>query len=184
MTSHAASQPVPGLRSLLEQEGRQRLILLANHVLASEPVAVERLRPHAGRLLRLAPQGWPRLLEPLLPAPAPMAVEITRAGLLELLPMEQADLRADLEVMVDTADPLGLATRVLKGGSPGLQLNGDAQLAADINWLAENLRWDVAADIERLFGPVPADRLNTWGLAVLRALREAAARLAASRSPA
>jgi ubiquinone biosynthesis protein UbiJ len=60
-----------------------------------------------------------------------------------------------------------------------LQLAGDAQFAADVNWLAENLRWDVAADVERLFGPVSAERLRTWGLAVARALREAVARLSA-----
>jgi ubiquinone biosynthesis protein UbiJ len=58
----------------------------------------------------------------------------------------------DLDVTVDTHDPLGLVTRVLGGGQPTLQLSGDAGLAADVNWLAENLRWDVAADIERLFG--------------------------------
>jgi hypothetical protein len=37
----------------------------------------------------------------------------------------------------------------------------------------------VAADVERLFGPVSAERLRTWGLAVARALREAVARLSA-----
>jgi ubiquinone biosynthesis protein UbiJ len=71
---------------------------------------------------------------------------------------------------------LGLATRVLSGGTPQLQLAGDAQFAADVNWLADNLRWDVAADLERLFGPVPAEQLRTWGQALARALREAVLR--------
>lgn len=180
---HSPSSPEgkTGLRQLLEQEGRERLILLLNHVLASEPVAQQRLRPHSGRLLRVAPDGWPRLLSMMLPPPAPLEVRVTPAGLLELCPMlepgaEQAT--PELDVVVDTHDPLGLAARVLAGGTPQLQLAGDAQFAADVNWLAENLRWDVAADVERLFGPVPAERMRTWGLAVVRGLKEAVARLA------
>ncbi len=173
------------MRQLLEQEGRERLILIVNHVLSAEPVAQRRLQPHAGRRLRVVPDGWPRLLSMMAPPPAPLEVVVTPAGLLELCPMPDsvADLNAqsdapDLEVVVDSHDPLGLVARVLSGGTPSLQLAGDAQLAADVNWLAENLRWDVAADIERFFGPVPAERLRTWGLAIARALREAAARLA------
>lgn len=173
------------MRQLLEQEGRERLILIVNHVLSAEPVAQRRLQPHAGRRLRVVPDGWPRLLSMMAPPPAPLEVVVTPAGLLELCPMldsvvdssAQAD-SPDLEVVVDSHDPLGLVARVLSGGTPSLQLAGDAQLAADVNWLAENLRWDVAADIERFFGPVPAERLRTWGLAIARALREAAARLA------
>lgn len=169
-----------GVRQLLEQEGRERMILVVNHVLSSEPVALQRLRPHAGARLRVVPDGWPRLLSMVLPPPAPLEVTVTPAGLLELCPMlEPGDDAAtpQLEVVVDSHDPLGLVSRVLAGGTPSLQLAGDAQLAADVNWLAENLRWDVAADIERLFGPVPAERLRTWGLATARALREAVARL-------
>lgn len=169
----------PSWRSLLEREGRERLILLVNHVLAAETAGWQRLQPHAGRTLRLRPEGWPMLLAPLLPQPEPMRVQITPAGLLELCdPGSDAGV-ADLEVVVDTHDPAGLVARVLSGGQPGLQLSGDAHLAADVNWLADNLRWDVAADLERFFGPVPAERLRLWGLAAARALREAAQRLAA-----
>lgn len=180
MSATDSPKRAEGLRQLLEQEGRERLILIVNHVLASEPVAQQRLRPHAGRLLRVVPDGWPRLLSMVMPPPASLEVRITPAGLLELEPLlDMLDdaVSADLEVVVDTHDPLGLVARVLAGGTPTLHLSGNAQLATDVNWLAENLRWDVAADIERLFGPVPAERLRTWGLAVARALREAAARL-------
>lgn len=183
MSAFASSATPSGLRQLLEQEGRERLILLLNHVLASEPVAQQRLQPHAGRRLRVACDGWPRLLAMMLPPPAALQVEVTPAGLLELCPMleDEAAAAPELEVVVDTHDPLGLVSRVLAGGTPQLQLAGDAQFAADVNWLAENLRWDVAADVERLFGPVSAQRLSTWGLAVARALREAVVRLSAGR---
>ena len=160
------------MRQLLEQEGRERLILIVNHVLSAEPVAQARLRPHAGRRLRVVPDGWPRLLSMLAPPPAPLEVLVTPAGLLELCPMLESvpdsEVRGgapDLEVVVDSHDPLGLVAAVLAGGTPSLQLSGDALLAADVNWLAENLRWDVAADIERFFGPVPAERLRVWGQA-------------------
>ncbi|MFM8796520.1 MAG: hypothetical protein ACKOFK_07180 [Betaproteobacteria bacterium] len=168
-----------GLRQLLEQEGRERLVLLLNHVLASEPVAPARLQPHAGRRLRVVGQGWPQLLAVLVPQPQPLEVVVTPAGLLELCPLQAPQdppSPADLEVVVDSHDPLGLAARVLSGGTPQLQLAGDAQFAADVNWLADNLRWDVAADLERLFGPVPAEQLRTWGQALARALREAGLR--------
>ena len=46
--------------------------------------------------------------------------------------------------------------RALGGTPPPVQIDGDAQLAGDVNWLLLNLRWDVAADLERLFGPTPA----------------------------
>ena len=92
----------------------------------------------------------------------------------------EADL-ADLEVQLDTRDPAALVARVMAGGTPSLQLRGNAQLAADVNWLAENLRWDVAADLERLFGPVSAQRLSLWGRAMLRALEQAVHRLMAAR---
>jgi ubiquinone biosynthesis protein UbiJ len=181
MSSPSSPEVKTGLRQFLEQEGRERLILLLNHVLASEPVAQQRLQPHAGRRLRVAPDGWPRLLSMMVPPPAPLQVQVTPAGLLELCPMleyETESIAPELDVVVDTHDPLGLVARVLAGGTPQLQLAGDAQFAADVNWLADNLRWDVAADVERLFGPVPAERLRIWGLAVARALRDAAARLA------
>ncbi|MFM8636592.1 MAG: hypothetical protein ACKOER_02475, partial [Betaproteobacteria bacterium] len=103
-----------GLRQLLEQEGRERLVLRLNHVLASEPVAPARLQPHAGRRLRVVGQGWPQLLAVLVPQPQPLEVVVTPAGLLELCPLQapqEPPSPADLEVVVDTHDPLGLAAR-------------------------------------------------------------------------
>ncbi|MFZ9430194.1 MAG: hypothetical protein ACO26F_10885, partial [Burkholderiaceae bacterium] len=179
MFSNSSSGRAAGLRQLLEQEGRERLMLIINHVLSAEPVALARLRPHVGRRLRVVPAGWPALLALMVPAPAPLEVQVTPAGLIELCPLrdpafgdDDHQAAPDLEVVVDTHDPLGLVSQVLAGGTPTLQLSGDAQLAADVNWLAENLRWDVAADVERFFGPVSAERLRTWGAATARALRE------------
>ena len=37
----------------------ERITLLLNHVIAAEPVATERLRPHSGRSVQLVWTGWP-----------------------------------------------------------------------------------------------------------------------------
>ncbi len=146
----------------------ERLTLLLNHVLGSEAVATERLRPHAGRSLELQLAGWPSLL----PAPPPLAWRITPAGLLEWCgpgPLAQADLR----LLLDASNPAALVARVLGGSAPSVQIEGDAQLAGDVNWLVQNLRWDVAADVERLFGPTVAQPMLQFGAALSRALRSA-----------
>jgi ubiquinone biosynthesis protein UbiJ len=54
-----------------------------------------------------------------------------------------------------------------------VQIDGDAQLAADVNWLLQNVRWDVAADLERFFGPTVAQQLHRFGSALAAALRNA-----------
>ena len=58
------------LSNLLAPAVAERLTLVFNHVLGSESVAMERLRPHAGRRLELQLAGWPSLL----PAPPPLAL--------------------------------------------------------------------------------------------------------------
>ena len=175
---HLASGP-RGWLSLLEAEGQQRLVLVLNHVVGSEPVAQERLKPHAGRRLQLTPAGWPAMLNWVLPQPQPFTVAITRAGLFEWVPSGAA-AAADLVIAVDTTDPLAMVARVVAGGTPSLQLQGDAALAAEVNWMAEHLRWDVAADLERLFGPVPAESLARWGGALGQALKDALERFTPS----
>ena len=54
----------------------ERVVLLLNHVISAEPQAMERLRAHAARTLRIELEGWPSLL----PAPSPIAFRITAAG--------------------------------------------------------------------------------------------------------
>lgn len=156
------------LQNLLAPAVAQRLTLVINHVLASETVATDRLRPHAGRSLALALDGWPRLL----PAPPDLRWRITPAGLLEWCGLEPAGV-ADLGVRLDASNPALLVARTLAGDAPAVQVEGDSQLAGDVNWLLRNLRWDVEADLERLFGPVAAPQLHRLGSTLARALRSA-----------
>ena len=146
----------------------ERLTLVINHVLSGEPVAVERLRPHAGRTLVLTLAGWPGLLPP----PPTLAWRITPAGLLDWCGAQGVDT-PDLAVQIDASNPALLLVRLLGGESPPVQVEGDAQLAGDVNWLLLNVHWDVAADLELLFGPVVAQQLHQVGRTVAAAMRTA-----------
>ncbi len=168
----------PDLHALLAPAVVERLVLLINHVLAAEPQATARMLAHQGKLLRLEIDGWPRWL-PDLPA---LAFRITPAGLLEWCadaPASQQDgaLKVDLLVRVPVADVARLASGVAFGAQPdelpALVIEGDARLAADVDWLARNLRWDLTADLERLFGPVVAHQLQRLGSALARGWKSA-----------
>lgn len=159
------------LTALLAPALMQRLTLLLNHVLGGEPVAQQRLHPHAGAAVQLHLLDWPRLL----PTPPLLGWRITPAGLLEWC--ETPPEAVQLHVRVDAANPALLMVQALSGAQPALQLDGDATLAADINWLLQNLRWDLGADLERLVGAGPAHQLAALGAALARGLRRAVAGL-------
>lgn len=161
------------LASLLAPAVAERLTLLANHLLAAEPVASEKLRPHVGRTLVLRVVNWPSLL----PTPPALAWRVTPAGLLEWCGSE-VPTTADLSALIEAGNPALLVGRMLLGDRPPVQIEGDAGFAADVNWLLANLRWDVAGDLENLFGPVVAQQLHQLGSAVASALRAAVAQAA------
>jgi ubiquinone biosynthesis protein UbiJ len=156
------------LHALLAPALSERLTLVINHVLAAESVATARLRPHAGRSVALSIRGWPALL----PAPPSLAWRVTPAGLLEWCGIEPV-AAPDLAVTLDAPNPALLISRLVAGEVPSVQIDGDAQLAGDVNWLLQNVRWDVAADLERLFGPIVAQPLHRIGSALAKALRAA-----------
>ncbi len=162
------------LNALLAPALMERLVLVINHVLAAEPAAVERLRPQAGQVLAVRLQDWPRLL----PAPPQLVFRITPAGLFEWCGPD-ADTDAHLQVRLDASNPVLLGARALAGEPPAVHIDGDAQLAAEVNWLLHNLRWDVGADLQRVFGPAIAQPLQQLGSALARALRRALQRVPA-----
>ena len=111
-----------------------------------------------------------RAMALVLPPLPPCVFRITPAGLLEWGGLEPQGA-ADLTVRVDASNPALLMVRALAGELPPVAIEGDAQLAGDINWLLQNLRWDVAADMERLFGPVVAQQLHKLGSALTAGVR-------------
>jgi ubiquinone biosynthesis protein UbiJ len=159
---------IHSLHALLAPALAERLTLVLNHVLGGEAVATERLRAHVGRTLSLKLEAWPGLL----PAPPALAWRITPAGLLEWCGPDGV-ARADLVARIDAGNPALLVARALGGTAAPLQVEGDAQLATDVNWLIQNLRWDVAADLERLFGPRLAQQLHQLGRSAAAGLRAA-----------
>ena len=159
---------IQSLHAVLAPALAERLTLLLNHVLSGEAVATDRLRPHSGAVLSLTLAGWPALLPP----PPALAWRITPAGLLDWCGPEGAPT-AELAVTLDASNPAALLARALGGEAPAVQIEGDAQLAGDVNWLLQNLRWDVAADLDRLFGPQLAQPLHQLGRMLAVALRAA-----------
>jgi ubiquinone biosynthesis accessory factor UbiJ len=151
------------LFSLLGSATMARATLLLNHVLSSETVATERLKPHAGRTLQLQWTGWPAFL----PAAPVVAFTVTPAGLLEGCfdtPPEAPELR----VLIDASNPLRLATQWLGGERPSVGIEGDAAFATDVNWLIANLRWDIEDDLAKVVGPSVARPLAQFGALVGR----------------
>lgn len=156
------------LQALLAPALAERLTLVINHVLSSEAVATARLQPHAGRTVALAITSWPSLL----PAPPVLAWRVTPAGMLDWCGAAAVSA-PDLAVTLDAPNPALLVGRLIGGEVPAVQIDGDAQLAGDVNWLLQNIHWDVAADLERLFGPTLAQPLHRIGTALAKALRAA-----------
>jgi ubiquinone biosynthesis protein UbiJ len=98
---------------------------------------------------------------------------VTPAGLLEWCDA-QGDANAvpaDLQLQVAAANPVLLMVRLASGERPPVDVQGDAQFANDINWLVDNLRWDLEADLARVIGTVPARQLAVLGAALTAGLR-------------
>jgi ubiquinone biosynthesis protein UbiJ len=70
------------------------------------------------------------------------------------------------------ANPWQVLEPLLDGGKPDVQVQGDVQLAADINWLIDHVRWDMEADLARILGDVPAHLLADGVQRMVRALRQ------------
>jgi len=123
---------------------QQRLVLFLNHVLMQEKEAQDRLARKKGSVLHVR---WGLFALDLL---------ITPAGLLD---KASATAKPDLLIAVAVDSPISLMQSVMAGKPPPVKIEGDVQLAAELGWLAENLRWDFEEDLSRLLGDVPAHAL-------------------------
>lgn len=159
--------PMTALANLVLPAATARFVLLANHVLNSAPAATERLKAHAGRRLLIEVEGW----QLPLPKPPGLALLITPAGMFEAPEPGAPEAPADLRLGVDITQPLEGARRLAAGELPPVRVEGDAALAADVSWVIANVRWDVAADLERVFGPSVAEGLSRVGEQALAAAR-------------
>jgi ubiquinone biosynthesis accessory factor UbiJ len=137
-----------------------------NHVLRSAPLAMERLRKHAGRTaaFHVGPVTLAFTIQ--------TTGEVTRAV---------AGAARDLEVRISPF----LLPRLAAGEEAAfreIDMQGDMELAQEISYLARNLTWDVEEDLSKLVGDIAAHRLvsgtkalRQWGReAVLRSSQAAA----------
>jgi ubiquinone biosynthesis protein UbiJ len=145
-----ALQPPPWL----VQEMQHRLVLLLNHVLQQEPEAQARLKRQTGRLVEA---HWRHFSVRLVATPA---------GLLDLGSAAQPP---DLTLTVTEDSPWALAQSALRGDKPAVQIAGDVQLAAEVQWLVDHVRWDAEEDLARIFGDAPAHAMGN----VLRRMADA-----------
>ena len=141
----------------LVHETQHRLVLFINHVLMQEPAATQRMAPQSGQVARIQ---WRSLS---------LALQVTPAGLFDLAPEgAEAHLRLD----VTQTSPLQLAQTALRGAKPAVRIEGDVRLAADLQWLADNVRWDVEEDLARVLGDVSAHTLANIARRASQALRQ------------
>ncbi len=145
-------------------EIQARLVLLLNHVLQQEPEATARLARQQGKVLLMQ---WRQFSLKLMATPA---------GLLD---RAAPGAQADLSLQILDESPLAMAQAAMRGDKPQVRIEGDVQLAAEVSWLVEHVRWDLEDELARLIGDVPAHALGqAWrrALEVLRGFIGAAAR--------
>lgn len=137
-------------------EIQQRLVLLLNHILMQEPEAMSRLQRQSGRSMLIQ---WQTIH---------LTLQATPAGLLDLA---QPGVRADLVMSLLDESPLAMAQALLAGQKPSIRIEGDVELASEVNWLTDNVRWDLEDDLARLTGDSAAHTIAQLAQAAAAALR-------------
>lgn len=137
-------------------EAQNRVVLFLNHVLMAEPAAQDRLRRQKGKAVRVQ---WGEFTLTLAP---------TAAGLLE---RPQGVSKPELAVMLTQTSPFALAQSVLAGEKPGVDIQGDVQLAAEVAWLVDNVRWDVEEDLSRIVGDAAAHTMARMARSAAQAVK-------------
>jgi len=140
-------------------EVQQRVVLFLNHVLMQEPAARDRLQRQRGRQVQVC---WRDQV---------FQCAFTPAGLVEFITPDASAKAADLVLRVNEPSPFELAKTVLQGDKPAIRIEGDVQLAAEVNWLIDHVRWDPEEDLARLIGDAPAHTLTQNAKRAVDALR-------------
>ena len=165
--------PLPGLsllQNLMESvqppawvvdETQNRIVLLLNHVLMQEPQAMERLARQKNSVVRMQ---WRDMT---------FMVVVTPAGLLDVA---AADAKTDLSIVIAEESPFAIAQSLMAGNKPPVRIEGDVQLAADVSWLIDHVRWDLEEDLARLMGDAPAHGLMQAASAMAQAVQQFAGR--------
>jgi ubiquinone biosynthesis protein UbiJ len=138
------------------EEMQRRIILLLNHILTQESEATLRLARKKGCVVLIQ---WRSFTMRLLATPA---------GLLDLAPIQ---LKPDLVLVVTNESLASLTQTLLSGDRPAVRIEGDVQLAAELNWMADHVRWDIEEDLARVLGDAAAHGLGQAVRALVTALQ-------------
>ncbi len=138
-------------------EVRRRIVLLLNHVLMQESAATSRLVRQQGSVVLVQWRGFfVRFL-------------ITPAGLLDLAGENRTP---DLSLTATDTSAAVIAQSLLRGDKPAIRIEGDVQLAADVNWLVDHVRWDVEDELARVIGDAPAHVMGQVARRMAQVLRQ------------
>ena len=138
-------------------EVQRRIVLLLNHVLMQEKEATSRLVRQKGRVLLVQWRAFS------------IRLSVTPAGLLDLA---LADATPDLSLSVTDESPLAITRALLLGDKPAVRIVGDVQLAAEVNWLVDHVRWDLEEDLSRVIGDAPAHAAGQVAQRMAQGLRQ------------
>lgn len=138
-------------------EVQHRIVLLLNHVLMQESEATSRVARQSGRIVLVQWRSFS------------FKLQATSAGLLDLA---APDASADLVLTATEESPVALAQSALRGDKPVVRIEGDVQLAAEVNWLTEHVRWDIEEDLARIVGDVPARVMSQWAVNMVMGVRQ------------
>ena len=134
----------------------------ANHVLRSAPLALERLRKHAGRTVAVRV------------GPVDAALTIQTTG-------ELAEAAHGVEPDLDVRISPFLLPRLAVGEEAAfraIEMSGDMELAQELSFLARNLDWDFEEDLSKAVGDVAAHRIAGGARAFRDWSRDSVSRMA------
>ena len=133
-----------------------------NHLLAGEDWARASLRRHAGKLACIDT------------GPLQLRLRVAADGLLEA---GEAEMAPNVTIHVKLAD-LPLIAQNRDRAFSYVRIEGDAEFANTISGLSRGLRWEPEHDLERLFGPIGANRIAGGARSAVSNLRSSGRRLA------
>lgn len=145
----------------LISEGHNRVVLLLNHVLQQEPEAMQRIARQKGRVVKFAWQHFN------------MSLTATPVGLLAVASQPLVEeKKVDLLLEILDINVPELSQKLMRGDKPNVRIEGDVQLAAEVQWLTQNVKWDLEGDLARIVGNVPAHHIATSMRELQSKLRE------------
>ncbi len=143
-------------------EGHNRIVLLLNHILQQEPEAMQRLSRQKGRIVQFM---WQKYALQLTATPVGLLAVASEGA-------DGASPKVDLVLEITDTDVQEIGKKWLQGGKPNVRIEGDVQLAAEVQWLTQNVVWDLEDDIARWVGNIPAHHIAQTVRAVQTKLKE------------